>query len=145
MKKYLLLFITLILFILSSCDMNAPLRNKMIDYYSDNEVYSELYGRITSMEYSESAKEIVIEIDILTQNHSFPLDPQTGWCEFSIRTTSEGSLNIHIGDEIEFTSAPMYFYNGHRLPILSLKKGDETILEFEEGKERYILWIVETF
>lgn len=145
MKKIFLVVLVITLFILTACSINAPLKNKMLNYYSDNNVYSQLYGEITSVEYFEDAKEIVVEIDILTQGHSFPLNPETGLCEFSVVNISADILDISVGDEIEFTSAPMYFYNGHRLPIVSLSRGNKSIVEFEVGKEKYIRWINETF
>lgn len=134
-----------LVFIALSCNPNAPLRNKMLDYYSDNEVYSDLCGKVISKNFNENTKEIIIEVDIKNQDHSFPLNTQTGLCEFVIVNSLDENIGIHPGDEIEFTTASMYFYNGHLLPIIALKKGDETIIEFEDGKASYISWINETF
>lgn len=145
MKKTLILVIVLCVFFFSSCDVNAPLRTKMLDYYSDTEVYSVLYGKIVSVLVDEEARQMIVEIDILTQGHSFPLNPQTGLCQFAIVNFTEEDATICVGDDIEFTSAPMYFYNGHYLPLLSLKKGDTEIMTLEEGKERYMSWIKQTF
>jgi hypothetical protein len=125
--------------------LNAPLRNKMVDYYSKNESYSVLQGKVSSVKIQEDIREIHIMVDILTPGHDFPLIPRTNLGEFVIVDYTVEETSISVGDEIEFTSAPMYFYNGHDLPVVSLRIGDTEILSFEEGKERYLSWVKHTF
>lgn len=146
MKKIGLLSILLVnIFLLSSCDFNAPLRNKMVDYYSENENYIELYGVVVSINIIESTKENILEIDILTENHNFPINAETGYGEFVIVNYDQYDFDLEASDEIIFKSASMYFYNGHYLPIISLEKNGEILLTFSEGKENYLKWIKKTF
>lgn len=145
MKRMLVFFIALHVFFLCSCDINAPLRTEMVEYYSNTENHFILNGKVSSVDVDEEARQIIIEIDILTQNHSFPLNPKTGLCQFVIVNFTEEERNICVGEEIQFTSAPMYFYNGHCLPLLSLKVGDNEIMTIEHGKDRYLSWIKQTF
>lgn len=122
---------------LSSCDFNAPLRNKMLDYYSNNDNYVELQGIVVSPENSYGR----MEIDILTESHGFPLNAQTGYAEFEVSAIYE----LAPGDKITFVSAPMHFYNGHILPIMALEKDGVVLFNFEDGKESYLNWIEENF
>lgn len=146
MKKTGFLSILLvIILLLSSCDFNAPLRNKMVDYYSENINYIELYGVIVSINIIESTQENILEIDILTENHSFPINTETGYGEFVIVSYDQYDFDLEANDEIIFNSAPMYFYNGHYLPITSLEKSGEILLTFCEGKESYLMWIKKSF
>lgn len=145
MRKALCIMVILSIAFLCACDFNAPLRNKMVDYYSKTENYSALKGKIASIKINSDAQEISIEIDILTPGHNFPLNSKTNHCEFVIVNYTEEEKSISVGDEIEFTSAPMYFYNGHVLPVVSLKVGDKEITTFGEGQVRYLSWIKQTF
>lgn len=146
MKKICVLMILLVnTVLLSSCDFNAPLRNNMVDYYSENENYIELYGVIVSINIIESTKENILEIDILTENHNFPVNTKTGYGEFVIVNYDQYDFDLEANDEIIFKSASMYFYNGHYLPIISLEKSGEILLTFSKGKENYLKWIQKTF
>jgi len=145
MKRALCIMITLSVAFLCACDFNAPLRKKMVDYYSKRENYSRLKGNVVSVKVKDDVQEISIEIDILTPEHDFPLNPKTNYCEFVIVNYAEEEKSISVGDEIEFSSAPMHFYNGHDLPVVSLEVGDVEIMTFDEGQARYLSWIEQTF
>ncbi len=139
MKKTLSTILTFVFILLAfcSCNFNTPLRKKMLEYYSDDDNYVELQGSVISPENDRG----YMEIDILTESHGFPLNAQTGYGEFE----SGLIYNLNPGDEITFISAPMYFYNGHVLPIMALKKDEVVILAFEDGKSSYLAWIEESF
>lgn len=139
MKKALSIILAFVFILLAfcSCDFNAPLRKKMLEYYSDDGNYVELQGVVISPENDYG----YMEIDILTESHGFPLNAETGYGEFE----SGLVYNLNPGDEITFISAPMYFYNGHVLPIMALEKDDVVILAFEDGKSSYLAWIEESF
>ena len=138
MKRIVLSLILLVnMLFVGSCNFNAPLRNKMFDYYSNNDNYVELQGIVISPENSFGR----MEIDILTESHGFPVNAQTGYGEFE----SGAIYELTSGDKITFISSPMYFYNGHVLPIMALKKDDVVLLEFEDGKKMYLEWIEENF
>ena len=145
MKRMLAFLVALSISLLCACDVNAPLRTKMLDYYSNAENYSFLKGKISSVVVDEEERQIHLEIDILTPGHAFTSNPHTGLSQFIIVDFTEEERKLSVDEEVEFMSAPMYFYNGHVLPVVSLKVGDTEIMTFEEGRERYLLWIKQTF
>ena len=141
MKKIALFFIyALSLLSLIGCDFNAPLRNKMLNYYNQDENYSQLIGVVKAMEYFEESERLFIEIDFSTEN-DFPENAVTGYGEFVLIGGLVDESDLCIDDTITFLSAPMYFYNGHQLPIVYLEKEGEILLPFDEGKEEYLNWI----
>lgn len=145
MKRMLCIMIVISVLLMCACNFNGPLKSKMVEYYSNTENYSALNGTVSSVKIIEDSREILIEIDILTPEHEFPLNAATNLCEFVIVNYAEEEKSISVGDEIEFVSAPMYFYNGHHLPVVSLRVGETEIMTFEEGQSRYLSWINQTF
>lgn len=110
----------------------------MIDYYSNDENYVILEGKIISL-----SKDL-IEIEY-SEGFDFSYNLETGYGEFMIIDFGEQNYDLQIGDTIVFSSAPKHFYNGQRLPIVSIEKNGITIMNFEEGKLRYINWIQNDF
>lgn len=144
MKRAVLFLLLLISMIgttvaLTSCDFNAPLRNKMINYYSDDSNYQNLEGIITSLDGH------LIEIDILTENTEFDRKPVNGYQDFFLMDYPEFIDNLNVGDKISFVSAPMCFYNGDHYRIVSLEKEGEVYLTFEKGKAENLEWIAIMF
>lgn len=143
----------LITFVLIACllqgcfiDWNAPLRNHMISYYSDDSNYVNLVGRIVDMQDDVTNKHQrrQIEIIILSGNcteKEFKFNTPTGYY-FSFCGPAQG---VKEGDIISFTTAPMLFYNGDTYRIVSLEKDGEIFYTFEEGKQNLLDWIEETF
>ena len=146
MKK-VLVFLLCIIFVgvIVSCDVNAPLRRKMLAYYNNDSNYSELTGRIVTASYSSIDDILLLEVDILTESHDYPLNAETGYGEFAIVYWSAQDYHLYENDIIQFSSAPMYFYNGHVLPAVSLHHEEKELLAFAEGKESYIKWINANF
>ena len=145
MKKVfaLLLIMTLACQVIS-CDYNAPLRNKMLNYYSNNDNYYELKGTIISNNSNEKTNVIensyFLQIDILGECEGFSKNGDTGLYEFVV-IIPRNEFMLFEGDVIDFISAPMYFYNGHILPVVSVTRDEEILLDFEEGKVLYQEWI----
>ena len=146
MKKILVLsFCLFCIFYHISCDFNAPLRNKMLNYYSNEENYVELQGEIKAIEYKSELDELFLEIDLIGDKHNFPLNEETSYGEFVLVYWSSYEFSLQENDIITFVSAPMYFYNGHNLPVVRLEKEEEEHLAFSEGHISYLEWIKETF
>ena len=136
MKKIANIFVFVLIPILFSCGLSDNLlAKKMIKKYSDNKNYVELFGKI--VEYSENV--MVIQCVELKKY----IEYEDEMCSYYVH--SNRVLDIVAGDYIDFTTVPFHFYNGHKLPIVSLKKNDKTLLEFEEGKENLIEWVKLTF
>lgn len=141
MKRFIVLFTILsVLFCMTSCELisGSSLKRKMVDYYSNDENYVVLEGTIISLNKD------LIEIKY-TNNFDFSYNLETGYGEFIIIDFSEQNYDLKIGDTIVFSSAPKYFYNGQRLPIVSIEKDNKTIMSFEEGKSKYMSWIQNDF
>ena len=139
MKKIIFcLFLIINIVLTTSCDFSAPLRNKMLDYYSVDENYIELTGIIISIDADRN----LLRIKILSEDASIW---ESGSAEFFLVDYSERDYNLNIDDEIVFTTATMLFYNGHDMPIISLEKDGEVLLSFDEGKEMYLDYIKDRF
>ncbi len=126
------------LIFLSSCVSNLY-RNRMLNYYSDDSVYVELTGVVKE---KGSFDNLTIQVtDSSDDFYMYNMDIGN----FMLYSNAEILLNIEEGDTIVFTSAPRQFYDGHFWPIVSLKKGGNELLSFEEGKKGLLKWIKEDF
>ena len=131
MKKFAILFTLLIAF-LSGCNTsNQKLAKKMIEKYSDNQSYVALIGEV--IEINEN--NVIIKCEELNDYINY----EDELCDYYIY--SDQFMELQIGEEIQFTTVPFHFYNGHKLPIVELKIDGNTLLSFEEGKENLINWV----
>ena len=145
MRKSIVVLLAIITLLFQGCDFNASLRNDMLEYYSDNDVYVELCATVQAVRYNDYTENTEIDVALLTGMEEFRLSIVDGVSTFEIARFGYEETRISVGDEIQFISAPFYFYNGHDLPIMELRKDGEILLEFEEGKSNYIAWINEEF
>ncbi len=135
MKKFAIL-ITLLAVFLSGCHLsNLILRKKMLEKYSDDQNYVTLTGEV--IEFKEH--NVTIECEELQDYISY----QSKSCIYHIY--SNHFIELSVGEQIEFTTVPWHFYNGHRLPIVELKIDGNILLSFEEGKENLIEWVNTNF
>lgn len=131
MKKFAI-FITLLVVLLSGCNIsNQKLAKKMIEKYSDNQNYVTLTGEV--IEFNEN--NVIIKCEELNDYISY----EDELCDYYIY--SDQFVELQVGDEIQFTTVPFHFYNGHKLPIVELKINENTFLSFDEGKENLIDWV----
>ena len=54
------------------------------------------------------------------------------------------SSYFEIGDRIEFCTASKFDKN-MQYPLVSIKKDDEILLEFEEGKNNLLYWVENSY
>ena len=135
MKKFAIL-ITLLVVFLSGCNIsNQKLAKKMIEKYSDNQNYVTLTGEI--IEINEN--NVIIKCEELNDYISY----EDELCDYHI--CSDQFVELQVGEEIQFTTVPFHFYDGHKLPIVELKIDENTALPFEEGKENLIAWVNTNF
>lgn len=135
MKKFAI-FINLLVVLLSGCNIsNQKLTKKMIEKYSDNQNYVTLTGEV--IEFNEN--NVIIKCEELNDYISY----EDELCDYYIY--SDEFVELQVGDEIQFTTVPFHFYNGHELPIVELKIDENTLLSFEEGKENLIDWVNTNF
>ena len=146
MKKLISFLLIFVILFLSSCDVfGEKKRRRMVEYYSNDEHYAELSGTVVSINedpYKEELELYINNLQVLSEIHDFPDYEDTYEENFCLVYYKEISFDINMGDEIVFTSAPGSFYNGHNKPIVALKRGEEILLTFEDGKEAYLDWIV---
>ena len=117
--------------LLFGCNLsNQKLAEKMIEKYSDNQNYVTLVGEIIDF----NGNNVVIKCVELTDYISY----EDEFCDFYIY--SEYVVELQVGEQIEFTTVPFHFYNGHKLPIVELKTDENILLSFEDGKENLIDW-----
>lgn len=140
-----LLFCLCLILLLTACDFNAPLRNKMLDYYNKDDNYVQVTGVILKTEYLEEIDQLRIGIEMLTKDHSFSSVVEVEHVDFVIVHWSQYNFELETNDTVVFTSAPFYFYNGHIYPIVEIWKDGQEYLSFQEGKAAYIEWIENTF
>lgn len=143
MKKSLIIpcvicFLMPLLFCLTSC-LSDMYRKRMLDYYEDDSVYVELTGVV-----KEKGSFNNLTIEVTNSSADFYMySMEIG--DFMLYSNAEILVNIEENDTIVFISAPQQFYDGHIWPIVALKKGEQELLSFEEGKNSYLKWIKEDF
>ena len=132
MKKFTILVIFLLVTFLFGCNIsNQKLAKKMIEKYSDNQNYVTLTGEV--IEFNEN--NVIIKCEELNDYTSY----EDELCDYYIY--SDQFVELQVGEEIQFTTVPFHFYNGHKLPIVELKIDENTLLSFEEGKENLLDWV----
>ena len=136
MCKFRVFISCIFIFFLSACDYNAPLRNHMIEYYSQDSNYVDLVGKVINIENEAKCEIVIISGDC----EYFKLNVNGYY--FSFCGSAQG---VEEGDIISFTTAPMLFYNGDKYRIVYLEKDGEIVYTFEEGKRNLLIWIEETF
>ena len=107
----------------------------MIEKYSDIQNYVTLTGEV--IEINEN--NVIIKCEELNDYISY----EDELCDYYIH--SDQFIELQVGEEIQFTTVPFHFYNGHKLPIVELKIDENTLLSFEEGKENLINWVNTNF
>lgn len=130
--KILAILIALLAVFLVGCNLsNQRLAKKMIEKYSEDQNYVAFIGEIIEIDDNN----VVIKCEELHDYISY----EDEICEYYIY--SDEVVELQIGEEIQFTTVPFHFYDGHKLPIVELKIDGKTLLSFEEGKENLIDWV----
>ena len=138
MKKRIFTFLVLflLLFSLTGCNLfDKKLAERMIEKYSEDQNYVVFIGEV--VEYD--GNDVIIKCEELKNYLSY----EDELCDYYIYSTH--SIELSVGEQIEFTTVPFHFYNGHKLPIVEIKKDGEIILSFNEGKDILINWVKTNF
>lgn len=131
MKKFTILVIFLLVTFLFGCNIsNQKLAKKMIEKYSDNQNYV-----LDWWSNRINENNVIIKCEELNDYISY----EDELCDYYIY--SDQFVELQVGEEIQFTTVPFHFYNGHKLPIVELKIDENTLLSFEEGKENLLDWV----
>ena len=138
MKKRIFTFLVLflLLFSLTGCNLfDKKLAERMIEKYSEDQNNVVFIGEV--VEYD--GNDVIIKCEELKNYLSY----EDELCDYYIYSTH--SIELSVGEQIEFTTVPFHFYNGHKLPIVEIKKDGEIILSFNEGKDILINWVKTNF
>ena len=137
MKKLLCLVIILTFVFMSGCQTDLE-RDKraMLEIYGNDDNYITLIGEVTEID-SESSYNVMLSIKCEElKQYNLNADDE---CKYSVFSSS--NVNIGVGDTIVYKTIPNRFDYMEFLPIVAIDKNDETILDFEEGKENLISWV----
>ena len=138
-KIFVMLMVCLLVVLLAGCHFyemhDKLLAKKMTEKYSDNLNYITLVGEVIEC----NDNHVIIESNELKPYLSYVDGP----VEYFIYADS--FIELKVGEQIEFTTVPFHFYNGHELPIVELKLNGNTLLSFEKGKENLLEWVNATF
>ena len=118
-----------------------PLCDQMDDYYAKNKNYIEIEAEIKNLVLYPKKDLLLIVVavdDALCEEYE--LDKEQA---FAVVYQSKINLDLNVGDRILFTTAPQKYFDKHNPPVVSIKKGDITILDLKQGKESYRCWVRE--
>lgn len=134
MKKMKLIFtLVLLVIISSSCLFDKLYQDRMREYYSNDENYVELEGEVVEITTALIYISIPLESDFnVYKEEKIP---------FVLYSNEEILEILCVGDMVKFVSASRYFYDGHRLPIVSLEINGIEYLTFEDGKAGLLEWV----
>ena len=136
MKKFAILISSLLVVLLTGCTLsNQRLAKKMIEKYSEDQNYVTLTGEVIEINKNNA----IIKCEELNDYISYEDDLRDYYIY------SDQFVELQVGEEIQFTTVPFHFYNGHKLPIVELRIDENTLLSFEEGKENLIDWVNTNF
>ena len=107
----------------------------MIEKYSEVRNYVTMTGEVIEINKNNA----IIKCEELNDYISYEDDLRDYYIY------SDQFVELQVGEEIQFTTVPFHFYNGHKLPIVELKIDVNTLLSFENGKENLIDWVNTNF
>lgn len=94
----------------------------MIEKYSEDQNYVTLMGDVIEC----NDNNVIIWCEELPDYISY----EDERCDYHIY--SDKFIELSVGDQIEFTTVPWHFYNGHKLPIVELKIDENTLLSLKK-------------
>lgn len=147
MKKVIHLFLLLsVLLLCVSCDMIAPIEDKMVAYYSNTAEYDTMEGTVYELQKWDS-RGYLLEIEItMPQEHMYDKFSHVEGCtRFFLPGEPDFISRLLAGTQITFITALGSFYNGQDYPLVAIELDDEILLDFETGKENYLTWIKDSF
>lgn len=111
------------------------------DYYSQKENYISATGTILSIRDNEDSKALYIELSNLTPRLEDTCFKIVGESRKIVQAKNIDS-KLKAGEQITFITAPKYFGDGYVMPIVALSVNGEILLEFEEGYENLLSWLL---
>ena len=136
-KPIVLIFILCTVLFCSGCSYWV----REVKYYSQRDNYVNAVGTVTHIAYSEDNMELCLGFSELTPTFD---DTDFEIVGENLRIAQDNGIDtkIKIGDQVEFITAPRYFYDGYIMPIVAISVNGECLLEFEEGFGNFFKWIM---
>ena len=128
--------ICVLLVLLSSC-----YSSEMISYYSQKENYISVTGTVSYMKYNEDNTALYIGFDELSpvlDDTCFKIVGEN----IKIVKANRIEDKLKMGERISFITAPKYYGDGYVMPIVSISINGDEVLDFEEGYENFMDWLV---
>lgn len=116
-----------------------PIRPRL-EYYSDSNNYIKSTGTVSYLSWGPNQSYVFlafVEIPAEYSDTSFVIEGE------NLRIMQENGFaeKIQLGTEVEYISAPRYFWDGYSMPIVALAVDGETLLSFEEGMQNLLKFI----
>jgi hypothetical protein len=129
------MFILLLAVILSSC-----YADRMLEYYADESNFQTVTGTVTYVGFSDDRQTLYLSISNLPEGFSSKTFEIVGKnLDVVKKTTLVHKLSE--GAEVEFVSAPRYFWDGYVMPIVALSVDGYVLLDYERGYSNYMEWL----
>lgn len=132
MKKSIGFFI-IILLVIMSVMFSGCYKNRMLEYYSNDSNYETLEIRVVNLD------DEFMEVEFLSDVHE-----HYTYAPFRLIDLPALHTQIKIGDKISIITAPRFFWDNYRIPIVGITKDDTVILDFETGKQKLLDYIEST-
>lgn len=132
---FFIIFMLLAFMLLPSCG-----EKDKYDYYADRENYISVTGTVSFVNHSEDGTVLYLEFE----NLSVPLSDncfKVVGDNLSILGATVDGATLEIGDDLTFITAPRYFGDGYVMPIVSIKRGEIVLMEFDEGVDNLLNWL----
>lgn len=124
-----LLIITIsLMLILSGC-----YKDRMLKYYNDDSIYETLDVAVLSID------EEYMEVEFLNEVHE-----HYTYAPFHLINCPDLKTRLNVGDIISIITAPRFFWDNYRIPIVGITKGDIVYLEYKTGKQNLLDYIENT-
>lgn len=109
----------------------------MYSYYSQNENYVEVTGKISFINFVDESNQIYIAFDEMSYIFSDTCFKLSGKNSDIAKENGIESV-LKIGTTVDFVSAPRYFGDGYVMPIVSITINGKCYLESEIGIENLL-------
>lgn len=105
----------------------------MLEYYSNDSNYETLEVRVITLD------DKFMEVEFLSDVHE-----HYTYAPFHLIDLPDLHTQLASGDVITIITAPRFFWDNYRIPIVGITKDDTVYLEFATGKQNLLNYIEET-
>lgn len=139
MKKMIYMVIVTVLLTCFAIPLSSCQENEMRQYYAERSNYLTATGTVAYISFNEDNNSLYIDFSGLMPVFDDTCFKIVGQNYVLVQQRGIEEL-LHVGDQIEFITAPKYFGDGYVMPIVSVTVDGEIILEFEEGLINFLEW-----